>query len=448
MFTIDQLSYVKEDFEKVMIDDRDKYSFYYDTIEQFISKYSDTDKPIIVGGSFGINLLLKKKKEIDDYTYELYSENALDYVNKLTNLLVKDHIIYTKTTIPYQQYMIVIDNRRMVYFNNLFPGNTKLIKPIKINKMVVMSPEMQLIDLYRTLYSPQLAGNWETSVKDENKLIKLMRERIDEFSSDLENVKQNSKIEGSSENDNQKINKKDRNIIEEAILQEFVLDNPKVVMIGDHALKTIMPIEKNTNIIACHVSGDYFKQITDIIHKASGRFVSVVKYTREMRILKDFNLTRTIVKVGSEQKEVMYIYNSPDYDLIPFNKIYNSDKNKKLHFIQIGNPFVILRFMMINIWMLRLVGSKNADIGFVQKRITNIMKNLITLRTMMTNANTITTIVEKESNLSVFQNKDYQYLGIYQNDIISQKKKSKGTKKFNDYFPQEYKNKFGSYRSF
>jgi hypothetical protein len=66
----------------------------------------------------------------------------------------------------------------------------------------------------------------------------------------------------------------------------------------------------------------------------------------------------------------MYIYNSAQYDLIPFN-LARYEKNK----IQVGNPFVLLRFLLIDYWTLRIIKLLNyIDEKFYKHRTNSILR--------------------------------------------------------------------------
>jgi hypothetical protein len=127
----------------------------------------------------------------------------------------------------------------------------------------------------------------------------------------------------------------------------------------------------------------------------------------------------------------VYIYNSADYELIPFNKIGTDD------FIQIGNPFVILRYHLIDIWIIRwLVAVGKLDDQFASMKISKIIGNVLELRTHLstdtrqlmgtTDAKTIKyeidiSCVSEAKPYSIFQPHAYQYIGTIRNETVAVK---------------------------
>jgi hypothetical protein len=170
--------------------------------------------------------------------------------------------------------------------------------------------------------------------------------------------------------------------------------------------------------------------------------------------MKDYRLRRYVIKI--EDKEILYMYNAAHYDLIPFNSI-NSSENKKL-FISIGNPFVILRFLLVEIWIVRWILSLGKiDETYAKKRIDSMLSQVLSLRKRMSEGSasnhSVTTISDsyfgstvEQSGLKIFQSESSDYMGVYVSEIISQKQEAKEQKKYPDYMPQRYYKDNGEYR--
>jgi len=453
MFSIDYLEYPWEAIEQKIYQERMRYQDIYQVIEQYLSEHKD----IIIGGSMGINLLLKKERTIDDFEYELYAENAFAQATQLINILAEksdDPTLFLKTTIPNVKYQIFVDLRLIATFIRLSENAINMIEPIKVksfdqkHNLQVLSPEIQLIDIYRALYSPSQADNWQNILYDESKLFKHMSRDITEKVGSDENQKSDEVTIG------------DRRLLETQLFKQFIAANENIVLIGEHALKILLGIEISTTVIQIISQNDIeedFVVIEKITKNVLKRNIPIVKLTRELNIMKDFRIRRTTIKVGDAefgQKEIMYIYNSAYYDLIPFNVMKSSDS-----FIQIGNPFVLLRFLLIDFWMLRWVKQLGSiDEKFAQQRLNSILQKMMMLRIklqvsdhdLMSRKKKITIdpqYFDEVSDYKIFQSQSKEYIGFYDDEIISQKIFIKDlSKRFYDYYPMDYKKKFGQYR--
>jgi len=461
MYSFDYLERIWNLIDHKIYLERLQYIDYCEQIEEYLAEYIDKQNAIIIGDTMGINLLLRKSRSIDDFYYVLYSENALMHANNLTNKLENinllnkfSHNIFLKTSIPYTKYQIYINTRMFITFIRL-PDNTydlivpELVKTFnKRHDVLVLSPEVQLVDIYRYLYSPHLSEMWEDILDDENKLFVHLQNRI------------NTNKLGASEI----ITLEDRKIVENQILQLFVQNNKNIILIGDHAFKIAINIEIKTTVIQVISQNNFdddFLEVEKIIKNSMKRQIPVTKIIRDLHIMQDFRLYRMTIKIGDTdtgQKEIMYIYNSAQYDLIPFNTI-----QPDINFIQVGNPFVLLRFLLIDYWIVRWIKLFNGiDESFAQQRLGSILNNLILLRTKIQSNETVS-IKRKSININVkyfdsytdlnslpfriFQSLSENYIGVYDDENISQKLMIKDiTKKFYDYYPADYLKKNNKYR--
>lgn len=466
MFAVNQYGLVSDKMEKHVYDERLQYNDIYNTIEDFIVKANSTqslkrDTRIIIGGSMGINLLLERERTFRDFQYILYTENSLVHVNSLTNEIAKiiatnskTWIVKMKSSIPDVKYEIYVDNRPMVTVYTLKSDPVKtydLIEPMTVKsfdgkkQLIVLSPEMYLLDVYRTLYSPSDVGMWEDTLIDEQHLFELLQKRL-------------SILGGANDLTS------DRSKIENAILEHYVCDDDRVVLVGEHAFKVLanngaLPTLKNMQmssnviyVLSSMSEEESFNKIKDIVRKATGRDIPVTKNTKSSNVMQDFRLQRTTIKIGAEndQKEIMYIYNSPSFDLIPFNTV----KNNTGKTIQVGNPFVLMRFLLIDLWVIRWVREmKKVNEFFAKKRISNILHLIVVLRTAIADSSDKHIGIKDEffasedKPLNVFQRN--RYIGVYVDEGISMRQKMMNQdKRYFDYFPQSFYLKNKSYRMF
>jgi len=253
-----------------------------------------------------------------------------------------------------------------------------------------------------------------------------------------------------------------RQKVQMTIIKKFVVNNPNCVLIGEHAFYTEDLQSEGTGIksfvvqvISSNSPEDDFKEIGKILTAELG-VIPISKHSRIIHIMQDFRLFRTAIKLGDEKsgesKEAIYIYNSAKYDLIPFNRFLYKEKSK-VDFIQIGNPFVLMRFLLIDFWIIRWIfASGGINENYSQLRLNAIKEKILLLRSKLSESKDITTISDNcilgDSSMRIFQENTEDYLGYYENEEISQKEKAKDvTKKYYDYYPQEYFNRNSEYRS-
>jgi hypothetical protein len=450
-----------EQGKKHIFKEREQYQNVYDLIEKYISEMARLDKKqrLIVGGSMGINLFLAKERTLDDFVYELFSEDALKHANNLTNRIdieIKDEakVVYLVTKIPYRRYEIYIDGRVMIILLALPPNCYEIVQPVsvknftKTHDMLVLSPEIYLIDMYRTLYSPKMADEWETVINEENKLFQHLKKRI--------------KGRGDSSPDPIGPTNEERHNVEVALM-EYVTNNQNVILIGEHAMHLIINSEIKTKIIqilSIDPEADV-EAIKKIVTKALGKQTPVMAATKELHIMQDYRIRRTTIKIGPQNssKEIMYIYNSPQYDLIPFNTAIDNTGNDD--YIQVGNPFVVLRFLLIDYWMIKWVAaSGKINEHYMRERVDSVIEKLLELRSKLSDLDQkmqtatigshLVALASKEALLTLFPTESNDYVGTFEDESIAIKiymKEEKSKKKYyHDYYPRESLMRTGSRR--
>lgn len=487
MFAVDQVGLIMDKMETHIYQERLRYSAIYDVIERYISE----NPRIAVGGSMGVNLLLERERTYKDFQYILYTENSLKHANDLTNNIakciadlpddspIKHIIVKLKSSIPDIKYEIYVDNRPLITFFTLRSEPVKtynLLEPVEVKsfdkkrKLWVLSPETHLLDVYRTLSAPADVGMWEEALIDEQNLFQLLKGRLDVLGGD-------DVVEGSAE-----ITQEERTRIENALLENYVIGNKDVVLLGEHALKFLtlsglpsFQMSSNIlNVIAVQTGDELLNTIKQVVQKALNREIPVVAQTRSTNVMQDFRLTRTTIKIGAdnEQKEIMYVYNSASFDLIPFNTLTAGSKNTKTSdnqtntqkFIQIGNPFVLMRFLLIDLWMIRWVREMGKiNEFFAKKRTRNILSLILDLRRAMSSFNSTnfkndTKSKDNQNKISddLFANDDKplnvfqrtRYIGSYVDEMITIRIKQQHLdRRFADYYPQGYYMSNKTYRN-
>lgn len=457
MFSVDQVGRIWDKFEDKIFEERLRYESIYEKIEDYIVGANKLpvnkdrhDPRIIIGGAMGLNLLLNRDSTNQELVYELYTEDSLHHANSLSNeiasLVKSEHkdiwITRMHSRIPNIQYEIYVDFRLMVTIYTLKSDPVKaynLIQPVHVKsydgkrELLALSPEMHLVEVYKTLSLPNEISQWEEKINEELQLFQLLEQRVKTIGGE--------------------ITKEERTNVENALIAKFVVGNKNVVLLGEHALKIIYgklnkQLQTSSPVIlvisALDPDEDY-NMIKKIITETLGRNIPVSKLTRSVNVMQDHRILRTTIKIGSEanQKEVMYIYNSAQYDLIPFNTV-TSDKNSEI--IQIANPFVLIRFLLIDLWVVRWVKEMGKiNEFFANKRVHNIISLIVELRKMMGDGKIKDELFSKKDDvLNVFQRN--RYIGQYVDEAISIKLNMADQKHYADYYPQGYLRKNGEYR--
>ena len=326
----------------------------------------------------------------------------------------------------------LLDNRPIITIYGIPKGSLDIIKPVMVNsfdkkkKLAVLPAEITLLDIYRDLYTPGKVDDWEEFlISDENQLFQHLRGReklIRKGAAEDESGKPDS------------IDRKTRHRMEMLIMQKYIVNNPKVVLLGEHAMFIITKESESikTNIIQISTTEDLETLISDLekIFKSNGIQVQLSMSDKQLNIMKDHRLRRTTIRAGD--KEILYVYNSASYDLIPFNSIANENKSNSA--IAVGNPFVILRFLLVEIWMVRWILSLGRiDENFARGRINSMLTRVLALRKFMSEGSkstaTITTISDsyfgktaEQSGLKIFQMNMEDYVGEYVSEVISSKR--------------------------
>lgn len=523
MFAFDQVRAIAPEADRIITEERNDLEPFYATVENYVAKFSQfeaskeasKDAGIFVGGSLGVNMLLGKPRTLSDYVYYLYSQQALRHANQLTNLLAemiaksygsakdilakadeiykavaKDpkqrgqiknipepKIVMMKTALPYQRYIIYVDARVLVQFTSLPHGSASIVKPTLAeslststkNKLFVISPEVQLLDLYRVLYSPAKVGEWREAMRDENNLYQHLKKRLPELKNAKKggDTKDNDTKDGSGSNhDEYKLH----------ILSQWVTSNPNVVLIGDFAIRMLLS-ENRGSMVQVITQKNPEEDAAKVCQMLEKQFnIKCSQHTRPLSIMQDFRLQRTTVR--ADEKEVLYIYNCGAYDFIPFNLAVTvkggGTKAKKEHtnsssqkpqaqFIQVGNPFVLLRFLLVDFWTVRLLNAEGKiDAKYAQLRLDEITRLLLELRSK------ISELDDKSHTMSIGDkfigqggllrtfpsvgegiDSASSYMGVYEDEIQAQKNLlNQGARRFNDYYPDEALIRNGRYLEF
>jgi hypothetical protein len=423
---VDSLILCAEEF--VLQNDRMIYSEFFKRAEEFC-----IDNEVIIGGAVGIDMLIGKSLSKDTFFWELYTDDTFNIAKSLADTLsevkaphVDSATIALQTNMRHREFTLMINTRWLfkIYSMDKYRGMklATIMGPVmrdgyfSSQQVSLIPEEMQLMDIYRTLYTPSKASSWGESIEIESKVYNM-----------IENLATKG-IDGGAQFD--------RVSSDKIILRRILASGPYIV-VGDYALAAF---DKKTSPNRLQfISSDPIDSLAQNISKAltlerdSLRRVSVthdkVTYVRyNLNIPSDFQLTKYTIyaNVKGSQVAIADVFNSTEYEMVPFSNVeYNQVKYK------IGNPWVLLRFQFIDIWILKLIINlgkvKNTNDDFLIKRVKSLVNSTSRVR-----AYALSMLDTDSTKLFQLDN----YLGDNTSDIVAKKKliKERG-ERFATYFP-------------
>ncbi len=375
----------------IIKNDRMKYQPIFEVVEQILS---DDDKIIISD----VNLIINKKKYIMEQMiiYTIFTRRTSTLI---ANTIHKNFGKYVKMNeiIPIEEYEISYNLRNLIkiyhidkYKNVNIPN---LFNSIKINQLYYFPSEIELMDIYHKLYLPNEYDNWNQLIKYE----KILYDKVIE------------KFGGAKCNECKDQRKLDINNIKILLLN--FLDNENYIMVGKWAHNIITEEKKidnnyNIQIISENdIEHDYYNIVN---YLSSYTKYGIYYKKKKLYIPKDnriykytFFIKYPIIGKSSSDidKQFLDIYNCTSFELVP----YMPKKYNELT-LNIGNLFVQLRFLLIDLWLIRLLKYLNivGSSQFTYKH-TDIFSMIILLKSKL------------KSNFTD------KYMGIYYDEKIQQK---------------------------
>jgi hypothetical protein len=469
----DYLNNLETNAMKYIENDRKQLSVIYETIETFIK-----DNSFIISQP---ELLYESKFNLAELTtITIFCENIFRHSNKLINLLANALDIYEKslsddeknnpltinisarwlilkTVVAHEEINIFFDGRLLVVFKAINRYKNidifKMLLPVKSkivfftsSELLLLPPELELMDIYHKLYSPDKADNWEDLIKTEYHLYENLLIRTKTIIGGAKDCVRNiiTNIE----------------TIKKLIVLDFIKDQP-AVLIGDWAIKLMEygetgkafqdNFEKVQLIIDCPI--EEFNELLENFLKTISPYKPTFR-EEKLHIISDSRLKKYTFYISGVcsisgqrfERPFLDVFNSGSYELIPYRISkefmtkkggFNNDHKKDSYpdDIKIGSAYVLLRFLLLDIWILRII----KNLGLITPSIleTKIMKLFETMA-----------IIKNERKLNKLITKSFQhdnYIGNYQSLIIYQKNKLQDAK-FPPYTPYYWKLSHGSYR--
>jgi hypothetical protein len=346
------------------------------------------------------------------------AKSLADALYNVTDPHVSSKTVSMRTDLKHKEFTVTVHGR--LFFKIFSLDKYRGIELIKLmgpaarpgyltkQPIKLISEEMQLIDIYRTMYSPLKVPNWQNFLAAEDKLYNLIKETIAKKSTH-EISGGDPRVEemfGSHE----KITK---SFIDEILISGFI-KSVNGIIIGDYALNAL-GLEQSPSriqIISDRNMDEVVKSVEVSLGQTKKNIKDIkIKYIKyPLNIPSDFQITKhTVYLVNQEQIPIMDVFNCTQYELIPYT--IGSGDYKGMF---IANPWVLLRFKFIDLWVLKIIlnlGTDNPE--FIRKRSHNIIDSVEKLR------NYVHKMI-KENPLDIFQLTNYA--GVYTNELVAKKK--------------------------
>ena len=337
--SLDVVDKLRPEAEKFVLEnDRMLFAPFFVAAEKFF-----VDNNVVVGGKIGIDLLTNLPITKDSFVWDVYTDNTFATAKELANALSKvesSHIpartVALQTSIKHHEFIIYVNTRLLfkIYSMAKYRGLQliSVMGPVKRKGyfsdviLNVIPEEIQLINIYRTLYSPSKSKFWSHDVETEKIIYGQVRDSIEEKATEITG--------GARFN---------RPACDQILIHKIIASSSNV-LIGDYALSLIE--EKGISVNPSRIQfisdvpiEDLVSQIEKVLSsdKNAARKIGIdrvkissVKY--DIHIPSDFQITKHTLYVGQNQIPIADVFNSTAYEMIPYWNVTRDNKN-----IKIGN---------------------------------------------------------------------------------------------------------------
>lgn len=362
--------------EGIIKQDREKYT----PVFNLIKKTLENDNKIIISDPVLISDDINNNTEhriIDSINiYTIYTRRT---ATLLANV-IHEHIskyVNMRSIIPLEEYEIMYNMRSIVkvyridkYKNIII---TKLFQAKQINNLFYFPAEIELIDVYNKLYLPNYRDEWEDLLNLEKTLYKKII--LNKVGGKCTDCKTDRKL--------------DINNIKMLLMKFF--DKENYIMVGKWAHNIItekkdIENDYNIQILSENSIEDDYNNIMGFLSVYTNYGIYYKKkkiyIPKDTRIFK-YTLFIKYPILGKKgkcvDKQFLDIYNCASYELIPYIK-----KTFNKFTINVGNLFVQLRFLFIDMWLINLL--KYLDIvesSQFKYKYSDIINTILELKNIM-----------------------------------------------------------------
>lgn len=369
--------------------DRARFIPFFEAAERYVHEHD-----LIVGGDTATRLLLGNPLGPEDYFYELYSSRALDDARALTAILYGldpeglGHYANMTTGVPHKEFSINVDERTLfrvkalethrgaraadIIVPSLRPSDFARDPGGKPLMLQCMGPEIRLMSVYAALTNPARAGEWPGLLKAEERLREMYTEEVRGKIKEVGDETQGGNEELPTA------------ALIAALASEYVPRSGHAA-VGGYAVRSLeaggaVGGQPRLQLVTSNTFREEDKAVTRIASRL-GFNVQCTKH--ESRVPTDDRLCRMtmyILRPGSRREAFLDIYNSGEYELVPFvgappkiggrgaprrrgpqhprspqPKAAPSGVEALPPGAPVGTPFVVLRFLLVDAWTIQLL---------------------------------------------------------------------------------------------
>lgn len=383
---------------------RKQFIPYLKLIEQYIQ-----DNDLICSNP---NYLIDQSLTLNSYNFIIFTDEPFEHVKKMTSKLnnLYNSINQMKPEIPaisfqnklfnYEMNISIESLLNVKVMNNLYIVGkdtstniplkellyvTSIIKksPIFLEdkniKLNYFAPEIELIDIYKKLYSPDNVEEWSTYYSMSQRLYDIIKKDFSKISDETNSeimsdarFKTFENVEKESDKMLEEI-KSDNYCVKSNEISRLILDNMRNT---NNLLLLEDPNNIDCNKLQVITDNENFSDFIKNIVKSKYPKEKIIFIDHYPRVPNDFRLKKVgcYFMTNNKRKIFMEYINSGEYSLIPYSHIING--------IKIAHQFVQLRFKYIDLWtlsMLRLPHDKMKALKLlVYKQIDLFINNLDT----------------------------------------------------------------------
>ena len=416
------LDRIKESAIDTIKSDRDKFKQVFSIIEDYCIKHK-----IIISNKWVLTDSQNSLQALMDKSYKLYVAGPFKHANNLINQLhkeltenknIKAQTLILKTAKEQEEFTITYDTRVIATVYKLQKHKTvdsiDIIKPTAVGKLLYMPAEIELIDVYHNLYC---MTDYKDNLVAEETLYNKVVERKEAGILGGANCKE--------------LKKEFLESLKVTLVKDWLVKKKNTVLVGSWAYDWLLfreslcaDIEK-IQIISQYTAEELLSDLQRYIGGLAK--VTITMREQELHIPKDFRTNRYTYYIsihserGTTDKPFLDLFNCADFEAIP---CYQLDG------IYLANQWVILRFLFIDLWIIRVV--KNLGLlseQILNKKIDHLWKLII-----------------------FFRSKDYpkeeflEFIGIFRDYSIDKKLAALGEKHFQPYYPETSIKQFKKYR--
>lgn len=363
------------------------------------------------------------------FPVNIYSDNPLFHSHGVANAVFEKCTAYVSLTthLPRREFELYVLGRTAARFYQ-YP-NIKTIRAGQIMEHVrynlpdyngisilVLDPEIQLINIYHRLYRPQ-PKDWHESKHFEQILFGLLEKRYSKHGGETLEM---DGVDGGSRDSSSTTR-----MVRQQLYKALPDAMPDAIIVGAWALKVLLDAdpewEKLQLLVETFEPDTLQERFNNMLGETDVRF----SYdTVDVVILDDYWLRRCTFRINIDGKAmpVLDVFNSLEYEIVPYveRKGY-----------RVGNPFVIARFLLIDRWVLALLRSiDKVPQDMYRRKAASVYRYLQRLR--------------KLHDMCYGD----QYSGTYKDLRVERQKFIREQEKYPRYEPQSYKHQHGHLRTF